>query len=277
MSLPATLGEALQLARGRIDVVDARLLLREAASVSEATLVGFSERALTAEAARQFVDWLQRREAGEPVAHILGCREFYGHLFRVTADTLIPRPDTELLVELALSGLEDVPVPARVLDLGTGTGAIAISIALASSAQVAAVDASAAALAVAQDNAQRLGANLRCLHGSWFSPVEGETFDIIVSNPPYIAENDPHLSQGDVRFEPLSALTSGADGLDDIRVIVAQAATHLNADGSLLIEHGYDQAAAVRALLAAAGFREVQSWRDLAGIERVSGGIVPSV
>lgn len=163
-----------------------------------------------------------------------------------------------------------------VLDLGTGTGAIAISIALASTAQVTAVDASASALAVALDNAQRLDANVRCLHGNWFAPVAGETFDVIVTNPPYIAEGDPHLAQGDVRFEPRAALTAGVDGLDDIRHIVAEARQHLFPGGQLLLEHGYDQAAAVRDLLSAAGFVQVQSWRDLAGIERVSGGELPS-
>ncbi len=315
MSLPATLGEALAWARARIEAVDAKVLLREASGASAATLVAFAERALPAEAAARFVDWVTRREAGEPVAHILGCREFYGQLLRVTPDTLIPRPETELLVELALSMIgppplsrpDGPPLPqgegtadagparssspprgggwpeagrgagakaARVLDLGTGSGAIAIAIAiaLASDAQVTAIDASAAALSVAQDNAQRLSAQVRCLHGSWFAPVAGERFDLIVTNPPYIAEGDAHLAQGDVRFEPRSALTSGADGLDDIRLIVRSAAAHLHAAGWLLIEHGYDQAAAVRDLLGAAGFGQVQSWRDLAGIERVSGG-----
>ncbi|GAA5163514.1 peptide chain release factor N(5)-glutamine methyltransferase [Viridibacterium curvum] len=330
MSLPRTLGDALALARGRIDSVDAKVLLREASGYSASMLIAFPERVLDADKARLFADWLVRREAGEPVAHLVGHREFYGHLFRVTADTLIPRPDTELLVErglavlaatsLSLDSLSPSPSPASgpgepraaspsarpggtgneparrqqfplpegeggrqagrggmvqaptVLDLGTGTGAIAISIALASAAQVTAVDTSPAALAVAQDNARHLGAAIRCLHGSWFAPVAGKRFDLIVSNPPYIAEGDPHLVEGDVRFEPRSALTSGRDGLDDIRHIVTAAPAHLNDGGWLLLEHGYDQAAAVRALLSAAGYAEVQSWRDLAGIERVSGG-----
>jgi release factor glutamine methyltransferase len=318
MSLPATLGEALAWARARIDAVDAKVLLREASGASAAALIAFAERALPAEAAARFVDWVSRREAGEPVAHILGCREFYGQLLRVTPDTLIPRPETELLVELALSmigpsplsrpdghplprgegtadaesvrssslplggggpeaGRGEIVKPSTVLDLGTGSGAIAISIALASDAQVTAIDASTAALSVAQDNAQRLSASVRCLHGSWFEPVAGECFDLIVSNPPYIAEGDAHLAQGDVRFEPRSALTSGADGLDDIRLIVRNALAHLHTAGWLLIEHGYDQAAAVRDLLGAAGFGQVQSWRDLAGIERVSGGCLEAV
>ena len=271
MQLPATLGEALQLARGRIDSVDAKLLLREASGCSAATLIGFPERALSPDAARQFVDWLLRRENGEPVAHLLGQREFYGRMFRVTPDTLIPRPDTELLVELALARLtQSTP---SVLDLGTGTGAIAISIALEfASANVTAIDASAAAFAVAQDNAKALSASVRFLHGSWFEPVAEESFDLIVSNPPYIAADDAHLGQGDVRFEPLSALVAGSDGLDDICHIVSAAPAYLQPGGSLLLEHGYDQASAVRALLSASSFIEVRSWQDLAGIERVSGG-----
>ena len=268
--MPATLGEALKLALGRIDKVDAKVLLREASGCTAAALIGFPERALTPDAAQRYVDWVARREIGEPVAHLVGCREFYGHLFRVTPDTLIPRPDTELLVELALGLVGDEP--KTVLDLGTGTGAIAISIALESQANVTAVDASPAALVVAKDNAVRLFAPIRCLAGSWFDSVADERFDLIVSNPPYIAVDDHHLSEGDVRFEPLSALVAGHDGLDDIRYITNHASSHLKPNGWLLLEHGYDQAEAVRALLAQAGFAEVQSWRDLAGIERVSGG-----
>ncbi|HSD37985.1 MAG TPA: peptide chain release factor N(5)-glutamine methyltransferase [Rhodocyclaceae bacterium] len=271
MSLPATLGEALQLARGRIDSVDAKLLLREASGCSASALIGFPERGLPIEAAQRFVDWLARREQGEPVAHLLGQREFFGRMFRVTPDTLIPRPDTELLVELALARLTQAT--PRVIDLGTGTGAIAISVALEClHANVTAVDASPAALAVAQDNAAKLAASVRFRHGCWFEPVAGERFDLIVSNPPYIAAGDVHLAQGDVRFEPRSALVAGSDGLDDIRHIVDAAPEHLQPGGSLLLEHGYDQADAVRSLLSARGFVDVQSWRDLAGIERVSGG-----
>lgn len=270
--LPATLGDALALACGRITQGDARILLREASGATAAQLIAFQERRLAAAAAQRFVDWLARREAGEPVAHILGSREFYGRSFRVGPATLIPRPDTELLVELALSRLAGQMQP-EVLDLGTGSGAIAISIALeAPEARVSAGDFSAAALEFARSNALALGATVRFMSGSWFRPFAGERFDCIVSNPPYIAEADPHLAQGDLRFEPLTALASGADGLDDLRQIVAEAPTHLNRGGWLLLEHGHDQAAAVRALVEAAGFRAVESWRDLAGIERVSGG-----
>lgn len=272
MTLPATLGEALSLAQGRIERIDARVLLREAAGVNAATLAAFPERSLSHEAAGVFVDWLQRREAGEPVAYLTGEREFFGRVFRVSPATLIPRPETELLVELALAAIEPLRGP-RVLDLGTGSGAIAISIALERiDADVCAVDFSPTAIDVARGNALAQGARLRSLIGSWFQPVAGERFDCIVSNPPYIAEHDPHLGQGDLRFEPISALASGTSGLNDIRQIVTQASAHLTTGGTLLLEHGYDQAAAVRALLAEHGFDGVRSWEDLAGIERVSGG-----
>lgn len=273
--LPASLGEALARARGRIAQGDARILLREASGASTAQLVAFPERALAPDAAARFINWLERRAAGEPVAHILGEREFYGRSFRVTAATLIPRPDTELLVELAVARLGGLTQP-RVLDLGTGTGAVAVSIALeAPHSRLSAGDFSDAALQVARHNAQALGASVDFRSGSWFGPFAGECFDCIVSNPPYIADADPHLAQGDLRFEPLSALASGADGLDDIRQIIDGAHAHLAPGGWLLLEHGYDQAAAVRELLVQAGFQAVESWRDLAGIERVSGGQIP--
>ena len=216
---------------------------------------------------------LERRLGGEPIAYLLGEREFYGLTFKVSPATLIPRPETELLVELALQRIPQLGA-RRVLDLGTGSGAIALSIAHARpNAEVVAVDASAAALEVAQFNTQQLAlGNVRLLQSDWYAALHGERFDMIVSNPPYIAAGDAHLAQGDVRFEPSSALVSGTDGLDDIRRICAQAKAHLKSKGWLLFEHGYDQAAPVRALLRQAGFAEVFSARDLAGIERVSGG-----
>ena len=210
---------------------------------------------------------------GEPVAYLLGEREFYGLKFKVTTATLIPRPETELLVELSLQLILPQST-CRVLDLGTGSGAIALSIAHARPrANLVAVDASSAALEVAEFNTRRLGLhNVKLLQSDWFSALHGECFDIIASNPPYIAADDAHLVQGDVRFEPLTALASGADGLDDIRRIAAQAKTHLHANGRLLLEHGYGQAGQVRALLKQAGYTGVFSVPDLAGIERVSGG-----
>ncbi len=220
-----------------------------------------------------FTALLQRRLQGEPIAYILGEREFYSLDFKVTPAVLIPRPETELLVDLALERLP-AGIPCRVLDLGTGSGAVAICLALhRPQADVVAADWSAAALEVARENAQRLGAgNLRLIQSDWYSTLDGEKFDLIVSNPPYIAATDPHLAQGDLRFEPAAALASGADGLDDIRSIVRSAAAHLKPGAWLLFEHGYDQAAACRELLAQAGFAQVASAADLAGIERVSYG-----
>ncbi|MFP4906139.1 peptide chain release factor N(5)-glutamine methyltransferase, partial [Paraburkholderia sp. BR14261] len=223
-----------------------------------------------------------RRVQGEPIAQLVGAREFYGLDFDVTPDVLIPRPDTELLVETALAALEGIALP-RVLDLGTGSGAIAV--ALASSrpdARVWAVDRSAAALEVAARNAaklldaQRPGGPLAFVPGSWYDTLDAALrFDAIVSNPPYIASGDPHLERGDLRFEPRGALTDEADGLTALRAIVAGAPARLAPGGVLWMEHGYDQAAAVRALLEDAGFKDVRSERDLAGIERISGGRLP--
>ncbi|WP_341675846.1 peptide chain release factor N(5)-glutamine methyltransferase [Niveibacterium sp. SC-1] len=272
MKPPATVGEALALAQGRIPRSEARLLLREASGLSAAAIAAFPERALEQAAAARFGDWLLRREVGEPVAYILGEREFFGRRFRVQADVLIPRPDTELIVEQSLRFSREWSMP-RVLDLGTGSGAIAVSIALeCPAAAVVAVDASEVALRVAQENARELGARLDFRLGCWFEPVAGERFEVIASNPPYIAAADAHLEQGDLRFEPRSALASGDDGLDDIRHIVATAPQYLAERACLLIEHGFEQGPAVRALLIAQGFQEVETCRDLAGHERVSLG-----
>ena len=221
----------------------------------------------------RYNELLQRRLHGEPIAYILGEREFYGINLKVTPATLIPRADTELLVELAL---QRIPLQERcaVLDLGTGSGAIALAIAQACpQAEVLACDASAAALAVAQENARTLGlGNASFVQSDWFTALDTQRFALIVSNPPYIAASDPHLAQGDVRFEPISALTSGLDGLDDIRHIITQSSSHLLPGGWLLLEHGYDQAARVRGLLQEAGLDDVFSASDIAGIERASGG-----
>ena len=282
---------ALELDSGTARI-EAQLLLQQVLGVSRAYLLAHPEQVLDAAQAAAYQTLLQRRLHGEPLAYILGEREFFGLNFKVTPATLIPRPDTELLVELAL---QRIPSPdrsatffrsresglgrgesIRVLDLGTGSGAIALSIAHARpDAAVTAVDASLAALDVARENAQRLHlANVRLLHSDWFAALAAERFDIIVSNPPYIVSGDPHLQQGDLRFEPATALASGSDGLDDIRRIVAEAPAHLHPGGWLLFEHGYDQAGKVRALLRQSGLIEVFSARDLAGIERVSGGRV---
>ena len=297
----AALEAALELDSGsaRIEV---QCLLQAVLQVNRAYLLTHPEQILDAGQQAHYAALLERRLSGEPLAYILGEREFFGLMFRVTPATLIPRADTELLVELALQRIpQPSPQPSpctrrghprrerqqscshwrdgrgrlfRVLDLGTGSGAIALPIAHARpDVEVTAVDASQEALGVARENARRLNiGNVRLLQSDWFAILAGERFDLIVSNPPYIAEGDAHLAQGDLRFEPRDALASGADGLDDIRRIVAGAKEHLDAGGWLLFEHGYDQAGRVRELLGAAGYAEVFSARDLAGIERVSGG-----
>ncbi|GAB1233016.1 peptide chain release factor N(5)-glutamine methyltransferase [Ferrigenium sp. UT4] len=246
-------------------------LLQRALQVNRAYLLARPEQVPDDARQARYADLLQRRLNGEPIAYILGEREFFGLNLVVTPATLIPRPETELLVEL---GLARLPPRGRMLDLGTGSGAIAVAMGQARpDAQVVAVDASAAALEVARLNGQRLGLkNMSFRLGDWFDALAAERFDLIVSNPPYIAVGDAHLIQGDLRFEPRSALASGADGLDDIRHLIAGARTHLNADGWLLLEHGYDQAAAVRTLFSSACFQDVFSAMDLAGLERVSGG-----
>jgi release factor glutamine methyltransferase len=255
--------------------IEVQCLLQSVLQVNRAYLLTHPEQLLDANQHARYLALLERRLGGEPIAYLLGEREFYGLTFTVSPATLIPRPDTELLVELALQHIPQQGT-CRVLDLGTGCGAIALSIAhFRRNAGVVAVDASATALEVAQFNMQRLAlGNVRLLHSDWFGALKEERFDIIVSNPPYIATDDTHLTKGDIRFEPCTALTSGADGLVDIRFITSQAKRHLSANGWLLFEHGYDQAAQVRALLQQAGFTGVFSTCDLAGIERVSGGIV---
>ncbi|GGX84096.1 peptide chain release factor N(5)-glutamine methyltransferase [Massilia dura] len=253
-----------------LDPVDQRILLCHALGITRTALITQPDRALTDEEAARVSALLQRRIDGEPVAYLVGKREFYGLDFTVGPGVLIPRPETELLVELAL---ERLPPRARVLDMGTGSGAIAVAIAHARpDAQVTALDVSPAALAIAARNAALNGVSVRCLHSDWFTAVTDETFDIIVSNPPYIAAGDRHLSEGDLRFEPPGALTDHADGLSALRTIVAGAPAHLVPGGWLLMEHGYDQSVAVQALLAGQCYADVQSWHDLAGIARVTGG-----
>jgi release factor glutamine methyltransferase len=267
----ASLESLLHLSRAEARI-EVQMLLQRTLQVARAYLLAYPERELSENETAVYEAMLQRRQAGEPVAHILGEREFFGLSFKVTPSTLIPRPETELLVELALQHLPSGHA-CRVLDLGTGSGAIALAIAHSRpDVEVVGVDASPAALEVARENAQRLGLrNANFVQSDWFSALAGQRFDLIVSNPPYIAAGDEHLSQGDVRFEPLSALASGADGLDDIRRIVAQAQGYLERDGWLLLEHGYDQAPRVREILLQGDYVRIFSARDLAGIERVSG------
>jgi release factor glutamine methyltransferase len=262
------------MAESGLPPLEARMLLERVLGKTRAWLIAHADDAAGAEEEQAFALLAERRRQGEPIAYILGKREFYGLDFQVTRAVLIPRPETELLVELALARIPE-NAPVRVLDLGTGSGAIAVALARERpQAQLTAVDVDYAALAVARVNASRHGASVRFFCGDWFGALSGETFDLIVSNPPYIAAADPHLALGDVRFEPQRALVGGAVGLDCIRAIIAKAGTHLRPGAWLLFEHGYDQAEACRALLEAHGYREVQTWPDLAGIPRVSGGVV---
>ncbi|MBA3057136.1 MAG: peptide chain release factor N(5)-glutamine methyltransferase [Gammaproteobacteria bacterium] len=280
-----TVAQALFQAQARgLERLDAQLLLLHALGKSErerAWLLSHDTDQLPAAAQAALQAGVQRRACGEPLAYITGYKEFFGLALRVDQRVLVPRPDTETLVDWALAVLEAASVAQtpeatralRALDLGTGSGAIALALkATRPALDVSALDFSFDALAVAQANAQRLGLALRLHQGSWLTALAQPLarFDLIVSNPPYIAAQDVHLAA--LIHEPLQALTSGADGLDDIRQIISQAPAHLNPGGWLLLEHGYDQAAKVRDLLLAAGFKEVQLRRDLNGIERCSGG-----
>ncbi|HEK1009920.1 TPA: peptide chain release factor N(5)-glutamine methyltransferase [Pseudomonas putida] len=275
MTIIASLLRNAQLPDSPTERLDAELLLAAAIGKSRSYLHTWPERIVSSEDAEAYAGYLQRRRAGEPVAYILGQQGFWKIDLEVAPHTLIPRPDTELLVETALE-LQPAS-PAKVLDLGTGTGAIALALASDCPAwQVTAVDRVEEAVALAERNRQRLGlGNVKVLASHWFSSLAGERFDLIVSNPPYIAAQDPHLVEGDVRFEPSSALVAGADGLDDLRLIVSEAPQYLLAGGWLLLEHGYDQADAVRTLLVAQGFIDVASRRDLGGHERISLGRLP--
>lgn len=267
--------EALHLDKSTARL-EARLLLQDLLGIQHAGLLIRETEELDPTTHQRFQQQLARRLAGEPIAYILGHREFFGLDLQVTVDTLIPRPDTETLVEAALA---QIPIDQdyAVLDLGTGTGAVALAIASKRpKAHVTAVDFSQRALTVAKDNAQRLGLNrVEFIESDWFSQLGEHRFDLIVSNPPYIAEDDIHLSEGDLRFEPRTALAAGKDGLDDIRQIINKAQMHLNQEGSLLLEHGYDQAEKVSVLMQAAGFANIQHFKDLAGTNRVTAGRWP--
>ncbi|KJK18272.1 peptide chain release factor N(5)-glutamine methyltransferase [Pseudomonas sp. B21-012] len=272
MTIIASLLRGAELPDSPTARLDIELLLAAAIGKSRSYLHTWPERIVSSEAALTFADYLQRRRAGEPVAYILGQQGFWNLDLEVAPHTLIPRPETELLVETALQLLPGSAV--KLLDLGTGTGAIALALASERPLwQVTAVDRVLEAVALAERNRQRLqlnNVNVRSSH--WFDALAGERFDLIISNPPYIAAADPHLVAGDVRFEPSSALVSGEDGLDDLRCIVSQAPAHLAPAGWLLLEHGYDQAAAVRELLARHDFEQIESRLDLNGHERITLG-----
>jgi len=271
-----TIASLLAEARQRIPASEARLLLGHLLGKSAAWLEAHRDEAVVV--ANEYAVLVARRAAGEPVAYLIGVREFYGRDFTVSPDVLIPRPETELLVDIAKSKV-GADGTACILDLGTGSGCLAVTLALElPQARVTAVDVSPAALAVARGNAQRLGAPVEFIASDWFAslpPQRFDPFDLIVANPPYVAAGDPHLAAGDLRFEPIGALTDPSDegdGLSAIRRIVVEAPQWLAPNGWLFFEHGYDQAAAVRQLIEDAGFLEIKQQRDLAGIVRASGG-----
>lgn len=270
------LDAVLRRAQSRIDASDAEWLLAHVLHKPRTWLYTHRSAPLGVQAIALYESLVQRRLSGEPVAYLTGMRGFWSLELAVTPHTLIPRPETELLVESALARLP-AGQPCRVADLGTGSGAIALAIARERpQSDVIATDASQAALAVALANAERLGiANVAFRHGDWLHPLHAESFDVIVSNPPYIANDDPHLQEGDLRHEPVSALSSGDDGLDAIRAIVGDALSHLEPGGWLLLEHGWEQGPAVRGLLLTAGFVDVATRRDLENRERVTSGRKP--
>lgn len=266
------IAQAQQLGLPRLDCQMLLLAALGRDPKDRAWLIAHDKDAIPPEAMARWQHLSQRRLKGEPVAYLLGQKEFFGLTLAVDARVLIPRPDTETLVQWALDLLASMRAPARVVDLGTGSGAIALVLASSRTPglSVTATDASTDALSVASANATHLGLNVRFAAGNWLDAVAGERFDLIVSNPPYIAEGDHHLAA--LVHEPITALTSGPDGLDDIRTIVAQAPAHLNPQGWLILEHGHDQSLAVRTLLEQAGFADVASRTDLAGIERCTAG-----
>ncbi|NHI01239.1 peptide chain release factor N(5)-glutamine methyltransferase [Oceanimonas sp. MB9] len=263
-----------QLAGGESPALDADVLLCHVLGKPRSFLLAWPEFEVSAEQKAELAELITRRQAGEPVAHLTGQREFWTLMLEVTSDTLIPRPDTEILVEAALTRLPQRP--ARVVDLGTGTGAIALSIKSERPADtVLAVEFNPAAAALARRNAERLDLQVEVREGSWLAPLAGLTFDMIVSNPPYIDAADPHLAEGDVRFEPLSALVAEDEGLADICHIAAHAPAQLTAGGWLLVEHGWQQGEAVRHIFIDNGFEKVTTLRDYGGQDRVTLGCLP--
>jgi release factor glutamine methyltransferase len=276
-----SIGDACRRATRRIGRFDARVLLEHVCGCTHADLIAHPERPMSEAQVARFEELTARRAAAEPLAYLLGSAWFCGLEFAVGPAVLIPRPETELLVDLALrrARAADAGKAPRIVDLGTGSGIVAVLLAhRCPRAEVTATDISATALDVARANAARHGAAVRFLEGDWYAPLAGERFDLIVSNPPYVASGDPHLERDGLPFEPPHALSdgiAGGDGLACLRHIAAAAPRHLEAGGALLMEHGHDQALAVRKLLQEAGFQEIASWRDDAGIERVSGGRNP--
>ena len=270
LSLARALAEATRAGLARMDAQMLLLHLMGQDSHARAWLIAHDDQLLSSEQHQRWDELVRQRLRGMPVAYLTGGKDFYGLRLQVDARVLDPRPDTETLVDWALE-LIPANTPCRAADLGTGSGAIALALkSQRPQAEIWAVDASADALAVARANALRLGLPVQFAQGDWLEPLAGQGFDLIASNPPYIPSADPHLAA--LTHEPLSALASGGDGLDDIRLIIEQAPAHLKPGGWLLLEHGWDQSEAVQALLSQAGFDEVQSRADLAGIARCAGG-----
>lgn len=265
--------QTLQLDKsvGRLEV---RMLAAHAWQVSPSWMIAHDTDQLTSLQLAQFETLVERRLRGEPIAYITGKREFFGHVFNVTPDVLIPRPETELLVEIMLAHL---PVDQKldILELGTGSGCIAISLALARPlARITALDKAPAALAIARENARLLKASLQFLTSDWFRALDGQRFDFIVSNPPYVPQQDPHLQRGGVEFEPTHALHSGLDGLHDLRHIIEHATAHLKNEGGLYLEHGYNQAGSVCQLMNINRYTNIRTWQDLSGNDRVTAGFM---
>jgi len=276
----STVSEALDWATEQLSAsdearLDSQVLLTYALNVSRTWLFTWPDKTLDGATLTAFNALIEERKSGTPIAYITGYRDFWSLRLKITPDTLIPRADTELLVETALT-LKNVEKPCDVIDLGTGTGAIALSLANeCPSWRITATDINPKTLSVAKENAKALDLNVSFKASAWFDDIK-ERFDLVISNPPYIESDDPHLQQGDLRFEPAGALASGDDGLDDIRLLVQQALKHLNKDGYLLLEHGYQQAEAVRTLMADAGYIDIETHQDIEDRDRVTLGKIPT-
>lgn len=282
LAAQTALAKTLEISEAKFE---AQLLMQHTLQVNRAWLIAHQNDTLPPNVHPAFETLLDRRLQGEPIAYILGYREFFGLNLKVTPDTLIPRPDTETLVEVALAKISSLPLPSTesnnisILDLGTGTGAIALSIAHnCPLTKVTAIDASPTALNIALENAKNLGiSNVQFILSDWFQALQHEKFEVIVSNPPYIERNDPHLTQGDLRFEPLSALAAGTDGLNAIRTIVTESLIHLKPQGWLMLEHGYHQAEQVADLMAQTGLVDIETIKDLSRNDRVTIGKNPLI